>query len=170
MVNHSTALITQITMTAVHCGRIDQVNKESWKKLNNLRPPLFTLQNLCLGEYFSGDINPKTYDKILCMIDHIRDDLFKILKEDLPVVNDKDKDNDNDIINHPGHYETGKYECIDVMREALGDEAVKGFCICNAFKYIYRHRRKNGGEYIDKAIWYLNKWKELQEESDGEQR
>lgn len=86
------------------------------------------------------------------------------------MVNDKDKDNDNDIINHPGHYETGKYECIDVMREALGDEAVKGFCICNAFKYIYRHRRKNGGEDIDKAIWYLNKWKELQEESDGEQR
>ena len=168
MVNHSTALITQITMTAVHCGRIDQVNKESWKKLNNLRSKGANLHNICLGDYFSNDINPKSYDKIVSLIKSITDALFQILKEDLPVGNDKDKD--NDIINHPGHYETGKYECIDVMREALGDEAVKGFCICNAFKYIYRHRRKNGGEDIDKAIWYLNKWKELQEESDGEQR
>lgn len=75
-----------------------------------------------------------------------------------------------DVVNHPKHYETGKYECFDVMREALGDEAVKDFCICNAFKYLYRHRRKNGAEDIEKAIWYLEKWQELQEESDGEQR
>lgn len=66
-----------------------------------------------------------------------------------------------DMVNHPSHYETGKFECIEVMEEAIGIEAVKDFCICNAFKYIYRHKNKNGMEDIEKAIWYLNKYKEL---------
>lgn len=33
-----------------------------------------------------------------------------------------------DVVNHPSHYETGKFECFDVMMEALGVENVKGFC------------------------------------------
>ena len=71
----------------------------------------------------------------------------------------------DDNVNHPKHYETGKFECIDVMIETQGIEAVKNFCICNAFKYIYRHKNKNGCEDVKKAIWYLNKFVEL----DGEQ-
>ena len=66
-----------------------------------------------------------------------------------------------DNVNHPSHYETGKYECIDVMIETQGVEAVKSFCKCNAFKYIYRANNKNGLEDIQKAIWYLNKYVEL---------
>ena len=54
-------------------------------------------------------------------------------------------------VNSPSHYATGKYECIDVMIESLGVEAVKGFCLCNAFKYIYRTGRKNGLEDVEKA-------------------
>lgn len=73
----------------------------------------------------------------------------------------------DDVVNHPGHYCTGKYECIDVMTEALGLEAVKNFCKCNAFKYLYRSNRKNGLEDIKKAQWYLNKLIEL-EEQDGQ--
>lgn len=68
-----------------------------------------------------------------------------------------------DPVNHPSHYETGKYECIDVMIETQGAEAVKAFCVCNAFKYLYRHSYKNGDEDIKKAIWYLNKYLELSE-------
>lgn len=68
-----------------------------------------------------------------------------------------------DNVNHPAHYNTGKYESIDVMVETQGVNAVKNFCICNAFKYIYRHRFKNGAEDIKKAIWYLNKYIELNE-------
>ena len=69
----------------------------------------------------------------------------------------------NDPVNHPSHYETGKFESIDVMVETQGVEAVQNFCICNAFKYIYRHKFKNGIEDIKKAIWYLNKYVELEE-------
>lgn len=46
-------------------------------------------------------------------------------------------------INHPPHYETGRFECIEVMQEVMGIEAVKHFCICNAFKYIYRCNSKH---------------------------
>ena len=60
-----------------------------------------------------------------------------------------------DNVNHPAHYDTGRFESIDVMVETQGVDAVKNFCICNAFKYIYRHRRKNGLEDIKKAIKIL---------------
>ena len=65
-------------------------------------------------------------------------------------------------VNHPAHYETGNYECIDVMVEAMGVDAVMDFCLCNAFKYLYRQRRKNGKEDVRKAMWYLSKWLDLE--------
>ena len=69
----------------------------------------------------------------------------------------------NDKINHPKHYVTGKYECIDVMEDVFGAEELKTFCVMNAFKYIYRHKQKGGAEDIKKAVWYLNKYLELEE-------
>ena len=68
-----------------------------------------------------------------------------------------------DNVNHPSHYETGNFECIDVMIETQGKEAVMDFCVCNAFKYIYRHNNKNGVEDIKKAKWYLDKYIEWAE-------
>ena len=62
-----------------------------------------------------------------------------------------------DMVNHPAHYEKYSIECIDAMRETQGVEATKQFCICNAFKYLWRHNAKNGDEDIKKASWYLNK-------------
>lgn len=72
----------------------------------------------------------------------------------------------NDVVNHPGHYCTGKYECIDVMTEVFGKEAVQTFCRLNAFKYLYRSERKNGLEDMKKARWYLNKYIELEEQNE----
>lgn len=68
-----------------------------------------------------------------------------------------------DVVNHPKHYETGNFECIDVMVEVFGFEAVKNFCLCNAFKYLYRCKNKGKmSEDMEKANWYLNKHKELE--------
>ena len=64
-------------------------------------------------------------------------------------------------INHPDRYAGGKFECIDVMLDVFGADAVKHFCILNAFKYIWRAEKKNGVEDIKKAVWYLNKFIEL---------
>ena len=66
-----------------------------------------------------------------------------------------------DNVNHPAHYTQGNIECIDAMISAFGKEVVANFCMCNAFKYIWRTRKKNGLEDIDKARWYLNKYEEL---------
>ena len=68
-----------------------------------------------------------------------------------------------DVVNHPSHYCTGQFECIDVMIETQGVEAVINFCQCNAFKYLYRAKNKNGLEDMRKAIWYMNKYIELKE-------
>lgn len=71
---------------------------------------------------------------------------------------------ESDNVNHPSHYKTGNFECIDVMIETQGVEAVKNFCICNAFKYLYRHNGKNDVEDIKKAKWYIEKYLELEGE------
>ena len=70
---------------------------------------------------------------------------------------------ENNSVNHPSHYNQGGIECIDAMLAAYGTEAVENFCICNAFKYIWRSKHKNGVQDIDKAIWYLTKYTELLE-------
>lgn len=71
-----------------------------------------------------------------------------------------------DPVNAPKHYASTSVECIDMMEETQGTEAVINFCICNAFKYLWRHNGKNGAEDIKKANWYLNKAVELMEKSD----
>ena len=67
-----------------------------------------------------------------------------------------------DMVNHPPHYEReGAMECIDEMIMVFGKEAVKFFCICNAWKYRYRAADKNGAQDIAKSDWYMRKFREL---------
>ena len=65
-------------------------------------------------------------------------------------------------VNHPNHYNQGQYECIAVMESIYGIEATMNFCLLCAFKYTWRTNDKDGIQDIDKAIWYLQKYKELQ--------
>lgn len=64
-------------------------------------------------------------------------------------------------VTNPPHYTQGKIQCLDAMESAFGKEQVAIWCKLNAFKYIWREEHKNGMEDIDKAIFYLNKFKEL---------
>lgn len=63
----------------------------------------------------------------------------------------------------PSHYTQSTIECWDAMEAAFGKEAVQDFCLCNAFKYVWRCRYKNGNEDIHKAIVYLEKYLKLEE-------
>ena len=72
-----------------------------------------------------------------------------------------------DEINHPDRYAGGKFECIDVMADVFGKEAVKHFCLLNAFKYIWRQEKKGGVYDVKKAIWYLNKYIELSDSHEN---
>lgn len=65
-------------------------------------------------------------------------------------------------VNHPNHYNQGQFECIAIMESIYGIEATMNFCLLCAFKYIWRTNDKDGIQDIDKAIWYLQKYKELQ--------
>lgn len=67
----------------------------------------------------------------------------------------------SDPVNHPDHYTQGSIECIDAMIETQGVQAVQNYCICNAFKYIWRHNSKNNDQDIQKAKWYIDKYLEL---------
>ena len=60
-------------------------------------------------------------------------------------------------INHPSHYNTGKYEAIEVIEDwGLG----RGFNLGNAIKYVSRAGHKNPEteiEDLEKAAWYINR-------------
>ena len=72
------------------------------------------------------------------------------------------EDLQKDMVNHPAHYEgQTSMECIEAMQISFGKKAVIDFCMCNAFKYLWRHTHKNGVEDLRKAQWYLNRADEL---------
>lgn len=68
-----------------------------------------------------------------------------------------------DNVNHPAHYETGRFECIDVMLETQGTEAVKSFVSAMHSNISTVTNERMGFEDIRKAIWYLNKAVELED-------
>ena len=74
----------------------------------------------------------------------------------------KSKEPEPDNINHPAHYEGNtSLECIDVMEIAFGADAVGNFCLCNAFKYLWRYKHKGGAEDVQKAEWYLDHYSDI---------
>lgn len=86
---------------------------------------------------------------------------YEVIEDDTPAVAEAVEEHSEDVkpdpVNRPAHYTSGGIECIDAMQAAFGDEAVKDFCLCNAFKYLWRNRSKNGVEDLKKCRWYLNR-------------
>ena len=107
----------------------------------------------------------KCQDNILCnhIVYESGNNTSKNMSNIAYYVNQIREKKEYDNVNRPSHYCTGKFECIDVMLETQGKQAVLDFCLCNAFKYLYRHNGKNGYEDIKKAKWYLDKYIELAE-------
>lgn len=105
----------------------------------------------------SGDINHRWEDDDC---EDSPEDYFK------KIVDTGKEEGTIDNVNHPSHYINNPkgIECINAMEAGLGKEAVMSFCLCNAFKYIFRTQNKNGIEDVKKAIWYLNKFISLYEE------
>lgn len=67
---------------------------------------------------------------------------------------------------NPNHYKNStSLECIEAMEIIFGKATVLDFCACNAWKYIWRWKNKNGAEDLKKAKWYIEKAWEL---IDGE--
>lgn len=59
------------------------------------------------------------------------------------------------MIDHPSHY-SGSIEAINAIAAATaGLTGVEAFDTGNALKYLWRWKRKNGVEDLNKAIWYI---------------
>jgi len=59
-----------------------------------------------------------------------------------------------EAVNHPQHYNTGKYEAIDVI-----EDWKLGFHLGNVVKYVARAEHKNDTlEDLKKARWYLDRY------------
>ena len=69
---------------------------------------------------------------------------------------------------HTKHY-SGKIECIDCIESAVAElNGFEGFLAGNVIKYVFRFKRKNGKEDLQKAEWYLSKLMEMQEDNEQE--
>ena len=67
---------------------------------------------------------------------------------------------------HPKHY-SGKIECINCIESAVSElNGFEGFLAGNVIKYVFRFKRKNGKEDLQKAEWYLSKLMEMQEDNE----
>ena len=100
--------------------------------------------------YIKAHDGTVAFDKSLVLTGYLFDRLFTV-----------EETEQTEEINHPSRYKSGKYECIDVMEDVFGNEAVKDFCILNAFKYLWRYKHKGGCEDVSKAAWYCNKAVEI---------
>ena len=74
------------------------------------------------------------------------------------------------MIDHPDHYNSGKYEVIDVI-----EDWDLGFHLGNAIKYIARAEYKgNPRQDLEKAKWYIQRYidnylvEEREEYAEGE--
>lgn len=63
----------------------------------------------------------------------------------------------DDGVNHPNHYNNGKYEVIDIIEDVLTPEEFKGFLKGNVIKYICRAGHKDDEiKDLCKCDWYLD--------------
>ncbi|MBU5594898.1 DUF3310 domain-containing protein [Amphibacillus sp. MSJ-3] len=73
----------------------------------------------------------------------------------------------SDRVNHPSHYNQGKYETIDVILDTVQHiPGREGFLVGNIIKYLNRWPFKNGREDLEKAKRYLGLLIDLIDEED----
>ena len=64
----------------------------------------------------------------------------------------------HDNVNHPDHYTQGKVECLDAIEAATtGLVGIEAVLTGQVMKYMWRWKRKNGVEDLQKAQFYLNR-------------
>ena len=65
---------------------------------------------------------------------------------------------DEDVVNHPSHYTSGKIECIDAIESAVAClTGMEALLTGQVIKYVWRWKLKNGVQDLNKADWYLKR-------------
>ncbi len=77
-------------------------------------------------------------------------------------------ESDDKMVSHPDHYNSGKFEVIDIIEEFTKDlSGIEAVDTGNAIKYVLRWHKKNGVQDVKKAIWYLTHLAEHLEEKEN---
>lgn len=85
------------------------------------------------------------FESTLGQIDELEDELDTVFAEPLELP--------KELVNHPVHYNRGKYEVIDVI-----EDWHLGFNLGNAVKYIGRCGHKDDPvQELEKAKWYIQR-------------
>lgn len=125
------------------------------RRINSINERIDNLEDYCTSSEFVTlkveETEPVKYVKV--PENHI------VIDFDTPPVFQKQKEDKEDVVNHPNHYTDGKYEVIDFIHQytPLMDAG-------NAVKYISRAGKKDEDKYIEdleKARWYLYSCHEL---------
>ena len=78
------------------------------------------------------------------------------------------REDEEDMVGAPKHYNTGNIECIDAIEESMSSVAFKGYLKGNCMKYLWRYDYKGKQvEDLQKAGWYLNKLTDMVEEENS---
>lgn len=73
-----------------------------------------------------------------------------------------------DLVSSPPHYTSSKIECIDAIMSAVeGLDPQEAVHVANIMKYVWRFKRKNGKQDLEKAQWYLKRLIDLQVTENG---
>ena len=65
---------------------------------------------------------------------------------------------------NPDYYKNNSIETIEVIKNELTSEEFRGYLKGQVFKYLARHRLKNGLEDLRKAQWYMDYLVKFEEE------
>ena len=69
-----------------------------------------------------------------------------------------------DVVNKPPNYNTGKIDCIDASEQSMDEKEYAGYLKGNVVKYLWRYNYKGKPtEDLKKAAWYLDRLIEITE-------
>jgi len=106
-----------------------------------------------------GDVINKQLESVVFEVSGDADtEIHKLSRYPSHIVNTYDYDNNiENMINHPPHYSSGGFECIEAIEAQLTKEEYRGYLKGNVAKYIWREKHKGGVESLKKAQWYLTR-------------
>lgn len=126
-------------------------------------------------DYYSGDYDYDDYDEDnyddtpLSKLIKEWEDLSDFVKEDIMAdivsanVDFEDEDeevSDKEMVNHPPHYNQGKFETIDIIEDIVAgyDDPVEAYLVGTTLKYLARAPFKNAKKQdLEKAEFYLKR-------------
>ena len=88
------------------------------------------------------------------------DEFKKIIEANVDFEDEDEEVSDKEMVNHPPHYNQGKFETIDIIEDIVAgyDDPVEAYLIGTTLKYLARAPFKNAKKQdLEKAEFYLKR-------------